>query len=105
MMDLLTLLTGVGVPEVFQIGFLPSEEDFMELSASQYDSYFRKIGYTDEKLFTLLPQDPQKQGYDDFDGLNVCTEREKNLLLVAREIIFAKSENFHYLCTRTFIAR
>ncbi len=81
MMDILTLLTGGGVLEVFQIGFLPTEEDFMELSASQYDSYFRKIGYTDEKLFTLLPQDPQKQGYDDFEGLNVCTEGEKNLLL------------------------
>ena len=94
-MDILTLLMGGGVPEVFQIGFLPEEDDFMELSASQYDSYYRKMGYTDEKLFTLVPQDPQKQGYSDFEGINVCTESEKNLLLCGVQMIEKYCKDAH----------
>ncbi len=82
-MDILELLLGGGVPQVFEIGILPEDKDFLELTPEQYESYYRKNGQTEDegKIYALLPQDPQKQGFDDFDGLCICSESEKIMLL------------------------
>ena len=80
-MDLLDMLMGGGVPQIFQIGFLPKEEDFLELTPSQYESFRAQMGEVNGKIYALLPQDPKHQGYDDFDGLNVVDAHDKYLLL------------------------
>lgn len=80
-MDLLDMLMGGGVPQIFQIGFLPKEEDFLELTPSQYDSFRAQGGEVNGKIYALLPQEPTHQGYDDFEGLNVVDEHDKHLLL------------------------
>ena len=86
-MDLLDLLMGGGVPQVFKLGFFPKENDFLELTAEQYQSYYRQMGDTNEKVYVLLPEDLQNQGFDDFDGLCVCTEHDKEVLLSGVEMI------------------
>ena len=68
------MLSGGGMPEVFGLGFFPKDEDFLELTESQYEEFYKQQGYTEEKIYALLPQEPRNQGYDDFGGLCVVTE-------------------------------
>ena len=86
-MDLLDMLSGGGMPQVFALGFFPREEDFLEHTEEQYDEYCKQQGHTDERIYALLPQDPKNQGFDDFDGLCVVTEHQKYLLLCGVELI------------------
>jgi len=89
------MLSGGGMPQVFELGFFPKEKDFLELTEAQYESFYRQQGYTEEKIFALLPEDPKNQGYDDFDGLCVVTEHQKYLLLCGVKLIEKICKDFH----------
>jgi hypothetical protein len=69
------------------LGFFPQEEDFLELTEEQYDEFYKQQGYTEERIFALLPQDPRNQCYDDFEGLCVVTEHQKYLLNCGVQLI------------------
>lgn len=52
-----------GAMILFKLGFIPKEDDFLELTSEQYQHFYNTAGdadsHRDEKLFMLLPQDPQ----------------------------------------------
>ncbi len=52
-MDLLDMLSGGGMPQVFALGFFPREEDFLEHTEEQYDEYCKQQGHTDERIYAL----------------------------------------------------
>ncbi|MCD8267299.1 MAG: hypothetical protein LUD46_01730 [Parabacteroides sp.] len=89
-MDLFDLFfrAGPAVQVIFKLGFIPKESEFYELTRQQYQDYFDTVGYTDEKVFILLPEDKGK--YKDFAaGGNVfcMTESEKDSLKDGAAII------------------
>jgi len=52
-----------GAMILFKLGFIPTEGDFLELTSEQYQHFYNTAedadNHRDEKLFMLLPQDPQ----------------------------------------------
>lgn len=77
-MDIWDLFFGAGpaVHTIMKLGFMPKDEDFLELTAEQYRQFFEKEGYTEEKVYALLPKDPQHYVSSDFNELNICTESD-----------------------------
>ena len=77
-MDILDLFFGAGpaVHTIMKLGFMLKDEDFLELTTEQYQQFFEKEGYTDEKVYALLPKDPQHYVPSDFNELNICTESD-----------------------------
>ena len=77
-MDIWDLFFGAGhaVHTIMKLGFMPKDEDFLELTAEQYRQFFEKEGYTEEKVYALLPKDPQHYVLSDFNELNICTESD-----------------------------
>ena len=77
-MEVWDLLFGAGpaVKAIMRMGFMPKDEDFLELTAEQYEKFFEKEGYTEEKVFVLLPQDPRNYRALNTDELNICTESD-----------------------------
>ncbi|MDR3365525.1 MAG: hypothetical protein LBO71_00945, partial [Prevotellaceae bacterium] len=68
---------GSTIKAVFRLGFLPKREEFYELTPDQYEQYYKSNEQTGEKIFVLLPDDPQQ--YNDVASGNVLvifTERE-----------------------------
>ena len=49
--DLLIGNTGQALQLVFQLGFLPVEENFLELTDEQYRQFSAEVGGVDEKLY------------------------------------------------------
>ena len=77
-MDIWDLFFGAGpaVHTIMKLGFMPKDEDFLELTTEQYLQFFEKEGYTDEKVYALLPNNPQHYVASDFNELNICTESD-----------------------------
>lgn len=77
-MDIWDLFFGAGpaVHTIMEMGFMPKDEDFLELTAEQYRQFFEKEGYTKEKVYTLLPRNPQHYVPSQFNELNICTESD-----------------------------
>ena len=77
-MDLWDLFFGAGpaVHTIMKLGFMPKDEDFLELTEEQYRQFFEKEGFTDEKIYALLPKNPQHYVPSDFNELNICTESD-----------------------------
>lgn len=79
-MNLFDLFFGAGsaLVEIFKLGFRPVEEDCLELTASQYESFFKQNGYTDERLFALLPsrRDKVKAFGSRFNEVQVVTDND-----------------------------
>lgn len=48
--DLLFGLEGQALQSIFQLGFIPQEEDFLELTDEQYRQFRLKEGECDEKI-------------------------------------------------------
>ena len=70
------LKAGPAVRIIMRLGFMPKEEDFVELTEEQYKKFMEAEGYTDEKVYALLPQD--QKNYDALEPgfLTVCKESD-----------------------------
>ena len=98
-MDLFDLLfcTWPALRSIFMLGFIPTDEDFKELTEYQYECYRRKVGEPNEKIYALLPENPRHQGNgDDYNELNIVLEHEKSGYQKASNLIddFCKGKNF-----------
>lgn len=84
-MNLFELFFGVGpaIQTLMQLGFLPKESDFLELTPSQYQKYFEQEEDDGQKVFTILPSNVNSPEFDnlDFKELVVVTEQEKQFIL------------------------
>ena len=98
MIDIFDLFFGAGpaITKIMEFGFMPKDEDFLELTSEQYCQFYKKMGYTEEKVFALLPKDPSHYVVSDFNELNVCTESDIAAMKRGWQIIenlCAKSNN------------
>ena len=77
-MNLFDILFGAGpaVTKIMILGFMPKDEDFLELTPEQYQKFYEQEGYTEEKVYALLPKDPEHYVDSDFNELNICTESD-----------------------------
>lgn len=100
-MDLFDLffISGPALRSIFKYGFIPTREDFKELTEEQYDCYRRKIGDPEDKIYALLPDDPKHQLDDDYNELNIAFEYEIDGYQSAAKIIefYCKDQNFETL--------
>lgn len=85
--DLLIGNTGQALQLVFQLGFLPVEENFLELTDEQYRQFSAEVGGVDEKLYMIVTSNGQDILDDDYNEISVVTESEKNGFLNATAII------------------
>ena len=76
--DLLIGNTGQALQLVFQLGFLPVEENFLELTDEQYRQFSAEVGGVDEKLYMIVTSNGQDILDDDYNEISVVTESEKN---------------------------
>ena len=77
-MDFFDLIFGAGpaITKIMELGFMPKDEDFLELTAEQYRKFYEQEGYTEEKVYALLPKDPKHYVASEFNELNICTESD-----------------------------
>ncbi|MFR7812359.1 MAG: hypothetical protein ACLU4N_25725, partial [Butyricimonas faecihominis] len=74
--DLLIGNTGQALQLVFQLGFLPVEENFLELTDEQYRQFSAEVGGVDEKLYMIVTSNGQDILDDDYNEISVVTESE-----------------------------
>lgn len=72
--DLLIGNTGQALQLVFQLGFLPVEENFLELTDEQYRQFSAEVGGVDEKLYMIVTSNGQDILDDDYNEISVVTE-------------------------------
>ena len=58
------------------LGFMPKDDDFLELTPWQYKRFYEQNGYTEEKVYALLPKDPKHYVESNFNELKICTESD-----------------------------
>lgn len=77
-MDIFDKLFGAGpaVIAIMKLGFMPKDSDFYELTSEQYESYYKTEGYTDEKIYVLLPNDNRHIVGSDFNEIMVFSESD-----------------------------
>ena len=79
------------IQAIFKLGFIPEDDEFFELTSEQYQAYYAledgKESSSNEKVYMLLPKDPQK--YQEFavDDTFILTERDVSFLEKAERII------------------
>ena len=89
----LFFIYGPAIKNLFVLGLIPKESDFVELQQDEMDSYFKDNPATEEKIFQLKPLTNDER----FKGMTVCmTETEKEVLLHAAKQIngYAKDMTF-----------
>lgn len=99
-MDVFDLLFGLGgqaLQSIFQLGFIPQEDDFLELTEELYRQFRLKEGECDEKIFMIAPTNPQNVVEADSAELPIVTESQKNALIGAAAIIekYCEGKDFH----------
>lgn len=99
-MDIFDLLFGWGgqaMQLTFQYGFIPKEEDFLELTDEQYLQFHIKMGECNEKIFMFAPADPRNAVEADSAELPVVTESQKKAFIDAGQYIekICEEEDFH----------
>ena len=74
-MDLFDLMFGAGpaITKIMELGFMPKDGDFLELTPQQYQKFYEQEGYTEEKIYVLLPKDPKHYVASGPGELNICT--------------------------------
>lgn len=77
-MGLFDLLFGAGpaITKIMALGFMPKDDDFLELTPQQYEKFYVQEGYTEEKVYALLPKKPKHFVESNFNELNICTESD-----------------------------
>jgi hypothetical protein len=84
LLDMFATLNGVTV--IFKLGFIPKDDDLYELTPEQYEHYYATAEgadeHYDEKIYMLLPKDPQK--YAEIASEDVFAISEKEVVLIER---------------------
>ena len=99
-MDAFDLLFGWGgqsLQLIFQFGFIPQKEDFLELTEEQYRQFKAKEGDYDEKIFMIAPVNPQNVVETDSDLLPIITESQRDAFFEAAKLIdkYCEGQKFH----------
>ncbi|WP_455623272.1 hypothetical protein [Parabacteroides sp.] len=99
-MDIFDLLFGWGgqaMRLIFQYGFIPKEEDFLELTDEQYVQFHIKMGECNEKIFMIAPVDPRNAVEADSTELPIVTESQRNAFLEAAKDIerYCEGKDLH----------
>ncbi|MDR3219644.1 MAG: hypothetical protein LBU22_11850 [Dysgonamonadaceae bacterium] len=77
-------LTSPALLKIFEFGFIPTKDDFCELTPTLYQKYYREVGQTNERIFMLLPDDPNFQQPGE---MRVVTEKEMLSFDKAKQLI------------------
>ncbi len=93
--DMLFGLGGQAVQALFQLGFLPAEEDFLELTEEQYAA-LRRQQEVEERYFMLAPMDTRVALDEEWNEISIVSESEKAALLEAVALIekYSEGKNF-----------
>ena len=73
---------GTAIKIIFKIGFIPSEDDFREFSASEYEKYRGEVGETDGKMFRFR-EGKMEESMEVF----AFSEMEKDKMVEAAELM------------------
>jgi hypothetical protein len=70
---------------IFKLGFVPEDDEFHELTPEQYLHFYataaeEKDRVSKERIYMLLPKDPQK--YEPFAGNEVFVFREREVIAI-----------------------
>ena len=87
---------GQAIQLIFRYGFIPKEEDFLELTNEQYLEFHIKEGECNDKIFMLAPVDPQKVVEADIEEIPVVTESQMNAFLDAAKYIESFCEDMDF---------
>ena len=77
-MDFFDLLFGPIGPSlqfIFKIGYIPNENDFLELTEDQYAAYVKQCGEIKGKIYMFSPQNPHFSMDDDITKFHVLMRR------------------------------
>ena len=77
-MDFFDLLFGPIGPSlqfIFKIGYIPNENDFLELTEDQYAAYVKQCGEIKGKIYMFSPQNPHFSMDDDYNEIS-CLDYE-----------------------------
>lgn len=72
---------------MFEYGFLPREEDFLELTPEQYRKYIETFGDVNGKIYMMVSQHDPSKSIGDSNEIYCLTESEKNGFIDAISII------------------
>lgn len=88
-MNLYDLFFGAGpaLQVIFKLGYMPKDSEFYELTCEQYKAFFESCGYTDEKVFMLLPEERKNYQALALDEIICMTESERGYLKGAASIV------------------
>lgn len=84
--DLLFGPTGSALKYIFTIGYIPSQDDFLELTEQQYVAYVKQCGETNERIFMFSPQRPTLL-MDDYNEISCLSESDIQGFDAAAELI------------------
>ena len=103
-MDFFDLLFGAGpaITKIMSLGFMPKDDDFLELTPQQYKKFYEQEGYSEEKIYALLPKDPKHYVESNFNELNICTESDIATLKRGWQIVenYCKESGFTFTTDR-----
>lgn len=77
---------GPALQYIFAIGYIPNQDDFLELTEEQYVAYIKQCGETNERIFMFLPQNPNLLG-DDYNEVSCLRESELQAFKDAADLI------------------
>ncbi|MDR2842449.1 MAG: hypothetical protein LBV52_04550 [Spirochaetaceae bacterium] len=80
------------ISKIYELGYIPEEDEFYELTSEQYAKFYKDMGKTDERIFALLPKNPAFQ--DSARVINCVTESEICLFDKAKKV-FNQYCKFH----------
>jgi hypothetical protein len=93
-----------GVMAIFKLGLVPEDDELYELTPEQYKHYYATVEdaneHLGEKIYVILPKDPQKYKELTFEGVFTLTEKEVIFMKRAEKLIEEyckgkKFDNFH----------
>lgn len=72
--DLIFGPIGPALNFIFRIGYIPDENDFLELTEEQYISFTRQYGETTRKIYMYSPSNPCYSLDDDYNEISCLDE-------------------------------
>ena len=89
-MDFFDLLFGPIGPSlqfIFKIGYIPNENDFLELTEDQYAAYVKQCGEIKGKIYMFSPQNPHFSMDDDYNEISCLDEEDLRGFKDAEQLI------------------
>lgn len=67
---------GPALKFIFSIGYIPNENDFLELTDEQYAAYLKQYGEVTSKMYMFAPNDPHHALNEDYNEISCIDEYE-----------------------------